>query len=73
MAAPDRMICNASGTVSSDFPVTVDQCNGSENGGGSIVICSVTMTTNIVDTSIPDTPPTGTPGGDTSSDRHPRW
>jgi hypothetical protein len=59
------MTCTASGTVSSDFPVTVDQCNGSENGGGSVVICNVTMTNNIIDTSVPDTPPTGTPGGDT--------
>ena len=58
------MTCDASGFQSPDFPITVDQCNGSENGGGSFVTCTVTMTTNIVDTSV-ETPPTGTPGGGT--------
>ncbi len=59
------MTCDASGFQSPDFPITVDQCNGSENGGGSTVTCSVTMTTNIVDTSVGGTPGGGTPGGGT--------
>ena len=49
------------------IPVTVDQCNGSENGGGSTVTCSTTITTNITDTGTPGggTPGGGTPGGGT--------
>ena len=58
--------CVAAGMVSSTLPVTVNQCNGSANGGGSMVNCTVTMVTNVVDTgddtpTTPTTPPTGTP------------
>jgi hypothetical protein len=59
--------CDASGMVSSSLPVTINQCNGSANGGGDMVNCSASMTTNVVNTSVPvsttpTTPPTGTPG-----------
>ncbi len=61
------MTCTASGTTSAAFPVSVDQCNGSENGGGSFVTCTTTITTNVIDTSVPGggTPGGGTPGGGT--------
>jgi hypothetical protein len=59
------MTCTASGTTSAAFPVTVDQCNGSENGGGSFVTCTTTISTNLIDTSTPTSPPTTTPGGGT--------
>jgi hypothetical protein len=35
--------------------VTINQCNGSANGGGGRVVCSATMTTVVIDT------PAGTP------------
>jgi hypothetical protein len=57
--------CTASGTVSASLPVTVNQCNGSANGGGSQVHCTVSMTTNVVDTDV-TIPPTTAPGGTTA-------
>jgi hypothetical protein len=63
------MDCDATGTVSASFPMFIDQCNDSETGGGSTVTCDVSITTNIVDTSLttpggglPGSPETGTPG-----------
>ena len=53
--------CSASGTVSSTLPVTVNQCNGSANGGGSKVNCSTDITTFVVDTGVGGTPTTTTP------------
>ncbi len=63
------LTCTASGQTSDSFPVTVDQCNRSENGGGSFVVCTVTMETNVVDTSLGESggPTGGTPGGSTPS------
>ncbi len=60
--------CTATGTQASGFNVTIDQCNDSANGGGAKVICSASITNNIV--AAPpggtETPPGGTetpPGG----------
>jgi hypothetical protein len=55
--------CSASGTVSGSLLTTVDQCNGSAEGGGATVICSVSITTDVVDTGTtgPDSGG-GTPG-----------
>lgn len=55
--------CDASGMVSSSLPVTINQCNGSANGGGDMVNCSASMTTNVVDTSVPVATTPTTPGG----------
>lgn len=54
--------CAASGTVSASLVVMVNQCNGSANGGGQAVLCSVTMNTNVVDTSAASSPSGGTGG-----------
>ena len=35
-------------TVSSALPILVDQCNGSDNGGGSLLECSVSISTTFV-------------------------
>jgi hypothetical protein len=58
--------CTASGTVSASLPILVNQCNGSANGGGQAVLCSVTMTTNVVDTAASTTPTTTAGTGGTS-------
>ena len=58
------MTCSASGTVTSDFPVTVDQCNGSERAGGSFVTCTVEMETNFFVPEVTTTPTTVAPGGE---------
>lgn len=63
LVAPSH--CNATGMVSATLPVTVNQCNGSANGGGGKVNCTVTIVSNVVDTSTTGggTPGGGTPGG----------
>lgn len=53
--------CTASGTVSASLLVTVNQCNGSANGGDQAVLCSVTMTTNVVNTTAVAVTPATTP------------
>jgi hypothetical protein len=62
--------CQASGTVSASLPILVNQCNASANGGdgGNEVHCSVTITTNVIDTTVtaPDSS-AGTGGGSESS------
>ena len=60
------MTCTATGTASAAFPVTVNQCNGSETGGGSFVTCTTTITTNVFDTGTALATPAGTPGGPTT-------
>jgi hypothetical protein len=40
----------------------VNQCNGSANGAGQHVLCSVTMTTNVVNTATSGLTPTTTAG-----------
>ena len=61
--------CRASGTESAAFRVTINQCNGSANGGGSLVICAVDVSNQVVaaPTATPTTAPapTATPGSAT--------
>lgn len=45
--APATMVCTSSTTTSSSAVTSVDQCNGSGNGGGGTVTCSVDVTNNI--------------------------
>ena len=59
-----EMTCTASGTVSAAFVVTVNQCNDSVNGGGSLLICSANIENNAVTggaTPTPTAAPTATP------------
>lgn len=51
--------CSASGLVSPSLPVTINQCNGSGNGGGGRVVCSASMTTNVI--GVPTTTQSATP------------
>lgn len=62
-----EMTCTASGTASAAFVVTVNQCNDSVNGGGSLLICSATIANNVVAGATPTPAPTDTPttGGST--------
>ena len=39
-----RLTCTATGTKPSAPSVTINQCNGSTNGGGALVICSASIT-----------------------------
>ena len=57
------MTCTATGTMSSALPVTINQCNGSGLKGGSLVICSATMTNTAAApaTPTPTTAPSLTP------------
>lgn len=66
---PEFSHCSASGTVSASLPVTVNQCNeDSADGGGGRVSCTVSITTNLIDTSpAPVTPTTGVGNDDASS------
>jgi hypothetical protein len=58
--------CEASGTVSSSLPVTVNQCNeDSADGGGGRVRCTTSITTNVVDTAVTGGPSGGSTGGST--------
>jgi hypothetical protein len=65
--------CTASGTVSASLPMLVNQCNASANGGGEFILCEVTITTDVTDTSVvsegggPTTPPFGGTGGGTGT------
>lgn len=40
--------CTTTTTTSTELVTSVAQCNGSANGGGGVLICSVTMTNTIV-------------------------
>jgi hypothetical protein len=46
-------------TQTSALPITVNQCNGSGNGGGAVVICTVSITNNVIAPA--QTPPAPTP------------
>lgn len=55
------LTCTASGTQSSGLAVKINQCNRSANGGGALVICSASLTNNIVSAAT-----SGTPGASSS-------
>jgi hypothetical protein len=50
--------------MATGLPVTINQCNGSANGGGELVIC----TTSMVNRLIPSPAPTSTADGGSTSD-----
>ena len=50
---PPTMVCNTTTTNSGDLVTSVDQCNGSGNGGGGTVTCTVDVTNYIVGTVTP--------------------
>ncbi|MFP5341976.1 MAG: hypothetical protein ACLGIJ_03475 [Candidatus Limnocylindria bacterium] len=56
-----ELTCIASGTQASGSLVTINQCNGSTNGGGGLVICSATITDNVIAAATPTPTPTATP------------
>lgn len=47
---PATLVCTPSTTTSSDLVTTIDQCNGSGNGGGGTVTCTVEVINNITGT-----------------------
>lgn len=47
---PPTLVCTPSSTSSSDLVTTIDQCNGSGNGGGGTVTCTVDVVNNITGT-----------------------
>ncbi|MDP9696742.1 UNVERIFIED_ORG: hypothetical protein J2X79_004325 [Arthrobacter globiformis] len=49
-AAHTALTCTTTTTPSNELVTVVDQCNGSGNGGGSVVECSVTVVNNITGT-----------------------
>ena len=56
-----RLTCTATGTTPSSHKVRINQCNGSTNGGGALVICSANITNRRVSgttTTAPTAPPT---------------
>jgi hypothetical protein len=61
------LTCTATGTKSATLAVKVNQCNGSANGGGALVICSASVTNNILSVTGPGTTPGGTKLPDTST------
>ena len=50
---PPTMVCNTTTSNSTDLVTSIDQCNGSGNGGGGTVTCTVDVTNNIVGTITP--------------------
>ena len=50
---PPTMVCDNSTDTSTDLVTSVDQCNGSGNGGGGTVECTVDVVNNIVGTGTP--------------------
>ena len=50
---PPTMVCNTTTSSSGDLVTSIDQCNGSGNGGGGTVTCTVDVTNNIVGTVTP--------------------
>lgn len=59
--ATRRVRCTVTpSTRTSAIPVTINQCNGSGNGGGALVICTASITNNIISSSPSSTPPAST-------------
>ncbi|MPZ70636.1 MAG: hypothetical protein GEU71_14075 [Actinobacteria bacterium] len=50
---PPTLTCTTSTTSSADVVTSVTQCNGSGNGGGGTVLCTVDVVNNIVGTETP--------------------
>ena len=50
---PATLVCTPTTTTSTQLVTTVDQCNGSGNGGGGTVVCTVDVTNNITGTATP--------------------
>jgi len=50
---PPTLVCTPSTTTSTDLVTTVNQCNGSGNGGGGTVVCTVDVINNITGTMTP--------------------
>lgn len=50
---PPTMVCTSSTETSTDLVTSIDQCNGSGNGGGGTVECSVDVINNITGTVTP--------------------
>lgn len=50
---PPTLVCTPSTTTSPDLVTTVNQCNGSGNGGGGTVVCTVDIVNNITGTMTP--------------------
>jgi hypothetical protein len=59
-----RVKCTVTGAGSA-LPASINQCNGSSNGGGSTVTCSTTIVNDFVPLS---TTTNGTPAGNSGSD-----
>lgn len=51
--APSTLVCTTSTTSSADLVTVVNQCNGSGNGGGGTVTCSVDVVNNLTGTTTP--------------------
>jgi hypothetical protein len=54
-----QLTCTASGTKAAAHGVRINQCNGSANGGGALVICSASITNNVIRPAATATPSTG--------------
>src|SRR5688500_15495726 len=50
---PPTLVCTPLTTTSTDLVTSVDQCNGSGNGGGGTVTCTVDVINNITGTETP--------------------
>ena len=50
---PPTLTCTSSTTASVDLVTAIDQCNGSGNGGGGTVTCTVDVINNITGTETP--------------------
>ena len=51
--APATLVCNPSTTTSAALVTVIDQCNGSGNGGGGTVLCTVEVINNITGIATP--------------------
>jgi hypothetical protein len=60
------LLCDASGTQSAGLSVLINQCNGSTNGGGTLTVCSASITNNNVAAATP-TPTTAPTAGATTT------
>ena len=47
---PPTLVCTPSSSGSSELVTSIDQCNGSGNGGGGTVVCTVDVINNITGT-----------------------
>jgi hypothetical protein len=50
---PATLVCTPSTTTSTSLVTSIDQCNGSGNGGGGTVLCTVDVINNITGTMTP--------------------